>query len=174
MPISKEKKEQIVSNLTENFKNSVVSVLVDYRGLSVSEITELRKNAREKDTEFKVAKNTLFLLALKNAGVEIDKEVFSKPIALAFGQNDEAVAPKVLNDFAKEHDNLEILGGIINGKYVPRETMLSLANLPSKEELYAKIVGSLASPLRNLVNVLQGNLRGLVSVLNQYKDSKVN
>lgn len=170
MPITREKKEQIVSKLKDEFKDSVVSVLTDYSGLTVEDISVLRRELREKGVEFKVAKNTLFLIALKDAGVQVEKEVFSKPIAIAFGKGDEVDAPKVINDFSKKNENLEILGGIIEGKYVPQETILSLANLPGREELYAKIVGSLASPLRGLACVLQGNLRGLVCVLNQYKE----
>ncbi len=172
MPITREKKEQIVKELTEKFKTSVISVITDYRGLNVGEISDLRKKAREKEAEYKIAKNTLFIKALKSAGIGVNESIFSQPIAIAFGYSDEVDPPKLLNEFSKEHENLEILGGIIEGKFVSREDILNLANLPGREELYARVVGSLAAPLRNLANVLQGNLRGLVSVLNQYKDSK--
>ena len=170
MAISREKKEKIVSELTEEFKNNIVAVLADYSGLNVSEISELRKKAKEKDVSFKVAKNNLFLLASKNAGAKLDKDTLKRPVAIAFGHKDEVDAPKTLNDFAKEHESLEILGGIIDSEYATKEAIMDLANLPSREELYAKIVGSLASPLRGLASVLQGNLRGLVLVLNQYKE----
>jgi len=170
MAISRQKKEEIVKELTEEFKKNVVAVMADYSGLTVSEISELRKKAKEKDIGFKVAKNNLFILASKNAGVIIEKNVLDRPIAMAFGHKDEIDAPKTLNDFAKEHENLEILGGIIDDKYADKEAIMNLANLPGRDELYAKIVGSLASPLRGLASVLQGNLRGLVSVLNQYRE----
>ena len=170
MAITKEKKEQIVSDIQNKLQKSIIAVLTDYRGLSVSDISELRKELREKGIDYKVAKNTLYLKSLKNLGVEIDKSVFQQPIAMAFGYEDEVDPPKILNDFSKKHENLEIIGGIADGKYIPREYIINLASLPSKEELYARIVGSIASPLRGFISVLQGNLRGLVSVLNQYKD----
>lgn len=170
MAISREKKEQIVSQIQDKLQKSIIAVLTDYRGLSVSDISELRKKLREKGIDYKVAKNTLYLKTLKNLHIEVDKNVFSQPIAMAFSYEDEVDAPKILNDFSKEHENLEIISGIAGGKYVPREYVINLANLPSKEELYAKIVGSLALPLRGFLSVLQGNLRGLVSVLSQYKD----
>lgn len=170
MPITKEKKEQVLLQLKDEFKNSIICVLTDYSGLSVENITELRRKMREKNTSYKIAKNTLFLKAAKESGINITENEFTQPVAIAFGHKDEVDTPKVINDFSKQNESLEVLGGIIEGKYVPREEILTLANLPGREELYAKIVGSLASPLRGLACVLQGNLRGLVSVLNQYKE----
>lgn len=170
MPISREKKEEIVKDLTSKFKDSNVAVLTDYRGLDVESIQKLRKAAFDKGIDYRVAKNTLFTMAAKNAGIEVSEDVFNRPVAIAFGYKDEVDSPKLINEFAKENDTLEIIGGIVDGKFVSTETILNLANLPSREELYAKIVGSLASPLRGVVTVLQGNLRGLVSVLNQYKE----
>ncbi len=170
MPISREKKEQIVSELKDKFKKSVISVLTDYSGLNVEEISDLRRKMRLKDISYKVTKNTLFLRALKETGILIDETVFTRPIAIAFGHGDCVDTPKIINNFSKEHENLEIIGGIIEGKYVPKEKILTLANLPGREELYARIVGSLASPLRGLASVLQGNLKGLVSILSQYRE----
>ena len=170
MPITKEKKEKIVSDLTDKFKKGRVEVLTDYSGLSVADITDLRKKAREKGIDYKIAKNTLFKIAAKNAGISDDENAFNQPIAIAFGYGDEVDTPKVLKEFSDSNENLQIIGGIIEGNYVSREKILQLANLPSREELYAKIVGSLSSPLRGLLSVIQGNLRGLVFVLNQYKE----
>ncbi len=170
MAITKEKKQEILKDLAEKFKNSNVAILTDYRGLDVESLQKLRKKAFEKGINYKVAKNTLFMIAAKDAGIEIAEEAFSRPIGIAFGYKDEVDSPKLIQEFTKENETLEIVGGIIDGKFVPVETVLNLANLPSKEELYAKVVGSLAAPLRGVVTVLQGNLRGLVLVLNQYKE----
>lgn len=174
MAITKEKKEKIISELTEKFQKSKVAVLTDYKGLSVADISELRKKAREKQIEYKVAKNTLFILASKKAGIEVDEKYFNDQMAIAFGYNDEIDAPKVMNEFSKSHEGFEITGGIIEKRLSSKQNIINLANLPEKEELYAKIVGSLASPLRGILSVMQGNLRGLVSVLNQYKEQKTN
>jgi len=170
MAITREKKEQIVSELTERFKRTNVAVITDYRGLDVESLQRLRKRAFEKGIDYKVAKNTLFMIAAKDAGIEISEKTFSRPIGIAFGYKDEVDSPKLIKELTKENETLEIVGGIIDGKFVPVEAILNLANLPSKEELYSKIVGSLAAPLRGVITVLSGNLRGLVSVLGQYQN----
>ncbi|NTU69423.1 50S ribosomal protein L10 [bacterium] len=170
MAVTKQKKEELLSELTKKFKDAKVAVLTDYRGLDVESLSKFRKDAFEKQIDYKVAKNTLFILAAKNAGIKVDEAAFTRPIGVAFGYNDEVDSPKLVNEFSKSNETFEIVGGIINGEFVPKEKVLDLANLPSREELYAKIVGSLASPLRGIASVLQGNLRGLVSVLDQYKN----
>lgn len=147
-------------------------VFVDYRGLSVEEMTEIRKELRAKGVELKVMKQTLFEIAANDAGAEIDMaSIANHPVAIAFGK-DEVEPAKVIYEFAKKHENLEMVGGALNGKSISMDALKSLALMPSREEMYAKIVGSLASPLRGIASVLQGNLRGLVSVLSQYSDSK--
>jgi len=102
----------------------------------------------------------------------IDPEVFSKPLAMAFGKDDEVSAAKEVDLFAKKHEALEVLAGILDSRMVDAGTVKRLAALPSKEMLYGRLVGSIASPLSGMVNVLAGNLRGLVNVLNGYKEKK--
>ncbi len=172
MAISRKKKEELVEKITDKIKESKSIVFADYRGLSVEEINEIRGQLREQGVEMKVLKQNLFAIAAKKAGADIDTaELKGHPIAYVFG-SDEVAPAKTIYDFAKKHENLTMVGGALDGKTLTPEELKSLALMPSREELYAKVVGSLASPLRGMVGVLQGNLRGLVSVLNQYSEQK--
>lgn len=172
MPITRHQKEKLVEEVTAKIKDSKSLVFVDYRGLTVEEMTEVRRELRKKGISLKVMKQTLFKRAAQEVGAEIDFDAIKNhPVAIAFG-NDEVEPAKVINDFAKKNEKLEMVGGALNGKSITMAELKALASMPSREEMYAKVVGSLASPLRGVVSVLQGNLRGLVSVLAQYRDTK--
>lgn len=172
MAISREKKEKVTEELKNKLDKAQSVVITDYKGLTVDEINELRNKLREKEVEYHVVKYTLLKLALKQRGLDnVDLADFkAHPIALAFGYKDEVGTAKTVYEFAKEHEMLDIIGGISEGSNVSVDTIKNLALLPSQEELYAKLVGSINAPLSGLVNVLSGNLRGLVSVLGQYRD----
>jgi large subunit ribosomal protein L10 len=173
MPLSKEKKQQFVADVADKLTRSKAVVFTDYRGLTVEEIEEVRNNLRQKGIEYKVIKNTLFLRALDEAKISIDTSDFEgHPIAAAFAFDDEVEPAKITCDYAKKNEKLEILGGILEGKEMNAITIKSLAKLPGRDELYAKIVGSLASPLSGTVNVLAANIRNLVNVLNNYNESR--
>ncbi|MEJ9210777.1 50S ribosomal protein L10 [Bacillus smithii] len=144
-----EKKKQIVEEITEKFKNSVSTIVVDYRGLNVAEITELRKKLREAGVEFKVYKNTLTRRAAEAAELAEINDVLTGPNAIAFS-NDDVVAPaKILNNFAKENEALEIKVGVIEGKVVSLEEIKALAELPSREGLLSMLLSVLQAPIRN-------------------------
>ena len=171
MAKSRAQKEMMLKALDENFK-AKKAVIVDFQGLSVKEMEELRNLLEQKGVEFGVLKNTLAKIALKNSNITIDNNILTKPLAMAF--SDDEVAPsKEIKDYSKEHEALEILGGIIEKEFVPVATINSLALLPSREELYTRLIGSIAAPISGLANALAGNLRGLVSVLKQYQESKL-
>jgi large subunit ribosomal protein L10 len=173
MAITREKKETLVADLAEKLASSKSVVFTDYRGLTVEEIDEVRNQLREQGIEFKVIKNTLLTLAAKQAGIEISDDVTSgHPVAIAFAGDDEVAPAKITYTYTKKNDKFAIIGGILEGKQISDIMVKSLASLPGREELYAKIVGSIASPLSGLVTVMQGNIRGLVNVLSAYKDSK--
>ncbi len=174
MAISKQKKEKIVEDLTEKFSKSNSVILTNYQGLNVRDITDLRCKLKEKGVKFEVVKNTLVKIALKKAGLKIDISMFTGPIALAFDKEEGIDSSKIIYNFAKENENLKILGGIIDEKLVDVDTINNLAMLPSREELYIRLLGSLNAPISGFVNVLSGNMRNLVYVLNIYKESKTN
>jgi len=165
MPKTKAKKEEIIAKLETQLASAKAAVLVNYKGMKVSETEELRKILREKGVSFNVTKNTLAKIVLTKHGIEFDESFFEHPIAIAFAASDEVVAAREIELFAKKNQAVEILGGILENKMIDTAMVKRLAALPSREELLAKIVGSIASPLSGMVNVLSGNLRGLVNVL---------
>lgn len=171
--ITREQKEEIVETVAEKIKEAKAIVFTDYRGISAEEITELRSILREKGIEFKIMKQTLFALAAKKAGADIDlSSLKNHPVAIAFGK-DEVEPAKAIHEFNKKTEKLEMLGGVLNGKMISLEELKTLALMPTREEMYAKVVGSIAAPLRGIIGVLQGNLRGLVSVISQYADHRL-
>jgi large subunit ribosomal protein L10 len=173
--ISREKKVELISEITDKLKRSKSVVLTDYRGLTVEDTDEIRKQLREKGVDYKVIKNTLFKKALEEANLIVNLDNFEgHPIAAAFSYDDEVAPAKVTYEFSKKNENLEIVGGLLDGNEINAIAIKSLAKLPGKDELYAKLVGSIAAPMNGLVNVMVGNLRGLVNVLNAYKEQKSN
>lgn len=172
MPKSKEEKKQIVQNLIDLFKKMKSAVLVDFKGLKVKEITQLRRLCREQGISYNVAKKTLLKIAAAEAGVNFDAKAVEGSYAVVFGLADEIAPAKILSDFAKKNEALKILSGILEGKTVDKSAILAIAKLPGKLELLAKLAASIQAPLSGLVNVMAGNLRGLVNVLNGIKETK--
>lgn len=145
-----DKKKQLVSEISEKLRDSKSTVLVDYRGLNVAEITELRQNLREAGIDFKVYKNTMLRRAAAEADLSGLDEQLVGPTAIAFS-NEEVVAPaKIINNFAKEHDALEIKTGVIEGEIAGLEQIKALAELPSREGLLSMLCSVLQAPIRNL------------------------
>ncbi|MBO8178403.1 50S ribosomal protein L10 [Aeribacillus pallidus] len=144
-----EQKKQIVEEIAEKFKNSVSTIIVDYRGLNVAEVTELRKQLREAGIEFKVYKNTLTRRAAEAAGLEGLNDVLTGPNAIAFSNEDVVAPAKILNNFAKEHNALEIKAGVIEGNIATLEEVKALAELPSREGLLSMLLSVLQAPMRN-------------------------
>lgn len=167
-----DKKKQVVEEIKEKIESSQGIVLVDYRGLNVSEASELRKKFREANVDYKVYKNTLMRFAFKEAGLEEFNEYLTGPNAVAFGMDDPVAAAKVTSEYAKENEKLEIKAGVVDGKIIDIEGVKSLADLPSKEVLIAQVLGGLNGPISGLVNVLQGSIRNLVYALNAVKEKK--
>lgn len=148
-----ELKKQVVAEIADKFRASKSTIIVDYRGLNVAEVTELRKQLREAGIEFKVYKNTLTRRALAEVGLEGLDEVFTGPNAIAFS-NDDVVAPaKLLNEFAKTHEALKIKAGVIEGNVATVEEVKALANLPSREGLLSMLLSVLQAPIRNFALV---------------------
>jgi large subunit ribosomal protein L10 len=144
-----EQKKQIVDEISDKLKASVSTIIVDYRGLDVSEVTELRKQLREAGIEFKVYKNTMVRRAAEAAGLEGLNEFLTGPNAIAFC-NEEVVAPaKIINNFAKEHEALEIKAGVVEGAITSVEEVKAIAELPSREGLLSMLLSVLQAPMRN-------------------------
>lgn len=143
-------KKDEVKVLTEDFKNSATLVVVDYQGLNVAEVTELRKQLRENGTQMKVVKNTLLRRAAEEAGFAELNDAFVGPTAIVFSE-EEVIAPaKIVAEFAKEAEELEIKGGMIEGKVAPIEKIEALAKLPDRDGLLSMLLSVLQAPIRNV------------------------
>lgn len=165
-------KKQLVQEITEKVNSSQAVVLVDYRGLNVEEVTDLRKKFREAGVEYKVYKNTMMRFAFKDAGLEDFNQFLKGPSAIAFSSEDAVAPAKICHEFAKDHNNLEIKAGIVDGKVIDVEGVKSLADLPSREVLIAQVLGGLNGPISGFANVLQANIRNLVYALNAVKEKQ--
>ena len=168
MTLTRHQKEEILSDLTNLFSKSA-SIASNYSSLKAEELTQLRKILKAKGIKAIVTKNALVKKALASRELNLENEILDQPIIFAFG-DDEAETSKTLYEFSKEHENLEILGGIILGETADKARILTLAKLLGRDELEAKLVGILAGPSYSLVNVLAVNVRGLINVINQYKE----
>ncbi len=171
--LTREQKEQLVEQLKNKLKEKKIVVFTDFRGLGVDDMNELRSKIKEEGGEYKVVKHSLLKLAVKGAG--LDKASLSNienhPLGIVFGE-DEVALPKAIYNFSKDHETLKMIGGILDKNPLSLDQLNTLALIPDREELYGKIVGSLSAPLYGMVNVLQGNLRNLVYILNAYKESR--
>jgi large subunit ribosomal protein L10 len=170
--LTRKQKEQLVGDLSAELKNSKTSVICGYQGMTVSDVAQLRSQLREKEAKMQVLKKTLIQIALKNADIEFDPKAMEGQVAIVFGGDDEIFSPKILHDFAKKNESLKILAGVLEGKMISASEVEGLAKLPSKEELLAKVVGTINAPISGFVNVLAGNLRNFVYAINAIKESK--
>ena len=162
MPIAKvlEEKKVAVSNLTEDLKNAVAGVLVDYRGITVEQDTELRRKFREAGVEYKIVKNSLLRFASKEVGLDELDSVLHGPTAIAFHREDMVAPAKILADYAKTNEVIEIKSGFMEGKVISIDEIKTLAATPSKDVLIAKIMGSLNAPVSALARLLNTIVEG--------------
>lgn len=147
-------KEAKVAEIKEKMEKAQAVVLTNYQGLTVEQDTELRKNLREAGIEYRVYKNTLVTLAAKELGHEGILEYLEGPVSIAFGYEDATAPARVLNNFAKDHKALELKAGIVDGIVYDQDMIKKIADIPSKEVLIAKLLGSIKSPLSNLAYLL--------------------
>lgn len=174
MSKTKEQKRTILKQLNDKIAKAKSIIFTKYSGLTVKENEDLRLRLRQENNEYYVAKKTLFGLALKDkaiAGLDIKK--LEGQIAAIFGYSDEVSPAKIVGQFKKDKEGkIEFVGGILENKYIGISEVVNLATLPSKQELYAKIVGSINAPVSGLVNALAGNFRNLTGVLNTISEKK--
>ena len=164
MPVTRERKAELVTELTEELKQAQAVIITNYRSLKVSDLQGIRNELRGMKAGYHVAKNTLLEIALKDAGLPVPSEMLDGPTAVAFLREDLAGPAKRLNAFFKEKE-LPIRGAIVGQTIYDAKGVESLANLPSRTELYAGVLGALQGPAASLVGVLSGALSQLVYVL---------
>jgi len=170
LAISKEKKQELVKSYAGEFSRSQAAILTDYRGLSVTELNRLRNKMREAGSGYHVVKNRLVKLALREAGLPVPEELLQGPTAIGFCYEDVVAPAKVLTEYAKESKMLTIKGGILGERVIDVQGMSSLADLPPRDVLLAQLLSGIRSPIAGLINVLNGTLRGLVTVLKARAD----
>lgn len=175
MPKTRVQKEQALADYQDGLKRAKSVVFVNFDKLKVKDIEQLRRQCRAENIGYVVAKKTLMKLAMRDAGFEsVNPKTFNNSVATVFGFDDEVAPARIVQTFAKDHEALKTIGGILEGAYVDRERVIALATLPSKQELLARVVGTIQAPISGFVNVLAGNLRGLLYALNAIKESKSN
>ena len=176
MPKSKQQKEAIIGELADKISRAKSVVFATFKGLKVTDTDALRAKSRAENGEYFVAKKTLLRRALTDAKIgeeAIGTAADGGSIGLIVNYDDEVAAARIMAGFAKGKEELVVIGGgLLEGKIVDTAMVKSLAALPSKHELYAKVVGSLAAPMSGMVNVLAGNLRGLVNVFKAMSEKK--
>jgi len=167
--LSKTKKAEILKDLKDKVAKQKAMVFVDFTGLKVKDISRLRKELKKNQNEMKVAKKTLVNLALKEKNLEIAKDKLPGEVALIFGYADEVSPAKTVYQFSKTNPALKILGGFMENKFKEIEEIMALAQLPGREELLARLAGSINAPIYNFVYALSYNIKGLVYILSNIK-----
>jgi large subunit ribosomal protein L10 len=167
-----EDKQKITEDLHDRFTKSAVVVVTDYKGLDVSAINELRRKLREEDIEFQVVKNTLLIRAAKDTGVALIQDYFKGPSAVALSYSDPVAPAKILTQFAKDNQKLEIKGGVLNDKVLDADAIKALAKLPSREVLLGQLLATLNEVPTSFVRTLAEIPRSLLNVLTAIRDQK--
>lgn len=166
----KEQKAEQVELLTEKLRKAKVALLTDYRGLTVTQLQDLRGRLRTGDVEYRVIKNTLARRAADAAGLGDLKAQLEGPVAIAFGYDDLSLPSKLINEFVRSTRlKLDVKGGLVEGRVFSPDQVKQLADLPSRETLLAQLLGTLQSPVAQLVGIMQTPVQQLLGVLDAYK-----
>lgn len=172
MAKTKVQKEATLKNLSDRIARAKSLVFANFHGLKVKESDELRAMCREQNIGYLAGKKTLITKALKEKGHDIDATVFQGGVSILFGEADEVAPSQLIAKFAKTHEMVTLFGGVLEGKFIDGAMVAELAKLPSKKELLGRLAGALNAPVSGFVNVLAGNIRGLVTVLSAIQKVK--
>lgn len=167
-------KQEVVAELKAKLADTKGAVLTNYRGLTVAQDTQLRRKLREAGVEYRVIKNTMTRIAAKEAGIEGLDVYLEGPTAIAISVTDPVAPAKIISDFIKETKTqaLEVKAGLVEGKVIDAASVKALADLPPREVLIAKALGSMQAPITGFVNVLQGTIRNVVYALDAVRKQK--
>ncbi len=165
-------KSEKIDAMKAKFEKAQVAVVTEYKGYTVEEITNLRRNLQKEGGDYTVTKNTLAKIAIKGTEFEALADLCKGPVAIAFGFEDQVSPAKVVSKFIKDSKKGEILGAVLEGKLLSVEETKALANLPSKEELYAKMLGSINSPASGIVGSINAVMASLTRAIAAVRDQK--
>ena len=169
---NREQKAQAISEFTEGIGSATNAFVLDFKGITVPQVTELRKQVRETGSEYVVIKNTLALIAVKDTPLTKLSGHFTGMTAVAYNTTDAVALAKVLTKFAKDVPTVQFKGAMLGGQVVAATEIQNIANLPSREELVSKLLYLLQSPIRGLATVLAANIRNLAVVIDQIAKQK--
>ncbi len=172
MSLKRSEKEKIVADLRERLLRAQATILTDFKGLTVAEMMKLRDALAEQKVEYKVVKNTLMRIACRDTAASVLEPLIKDTCAIAIGYDDPTVPARILKNLSKENEKIKIKGGALGGKLLTPEEVMALADLPSKQELLARLVGVLAAVPTGLVTVLSGIPRNFLGVLLAIKNKK--
>ena len=165
-------KQKIVEELTDKFQRQKIVFFTDFRGISVTESNKLRRLLKKENTEYAVAKKTLFDRVLETSGAGFKTKKLEGEIGAALGYGDQVAPAKILVKFAKEHASFKILAALLAGRSLSAQEVTALAKLPNREVLLAQVAAVMQGPIRGLAIVLQANIRNLATVLNKVSEQK--
>lgn len=165
MATSRQQKEKMLGEYADNLSRSKVMILANYRGLTVAQLTDLRQRLREQNSNFQVIKNTLFARVLKDAAIPVTEDQLDGPLGVSFCFGDAPPVAKVLLDFARETQILQVQGAILGARLLPAEKVRELADLPPREVILAQLLGTVQGPMSSLVSTINAPLREIVQVL---------
>ena len=165
-------KSEKISQIKEKIEKAKVAIVTDYKGLSVEEITKLRRSIQKEDGDYMVTKNTLAKIAVKGTEYEVLTDALTGPVAIAFGFEDQVAPAKALAKFIKEAKKGEILAAAMDGKLLSAAEAKALASLPSKQEIYAKMLGCINSPASGIANSINAVMSSLTRAMAAVRDQK--
>jgi len=165
--MNREDKAAAISELGEGIGKATNAFVIAFKGITVPQVTELRRQVRETNSKYVVVKNTLALIAVKDSPLTALKDQFSGPTAVAFNTTDAVGLAKALTKFAKDVPTISFKGAMLNGQIVPADQIQAIANLPSRAELIAKLLYVMQAPIRGLATVLQANIRNIAVLLSE-------
>jgi large subunit ribosomal protein L10 len=172
MPKTRVQKEQMLTAFSDRLNRSESVVFISTAGIKVGEMETMRDNLFEHGLQLQVAKNSILKLALEECQVEVPQEILDQPLALIYSYEDAIAAPKQAAAFKKEVEAMNILGGIADKVFISAAQVEAYAKLPSREQLLAQLVRTINAPVSGFVNVLAGNVRSVLNVLNAIRDAK--
>jgi len=170
--MNREEKAAVISEFSEGIGQATNAFLIDFKGITVPQVTELRRQVRESGSSYVVIKNTLALIAVKDSPLTQIKDKFTGMTAIAYNTTDAVILAKALTKFAKDVPAVQFKGALLDGQIVPATEIQNIANLPSREELVSKLLYLMQHPIRGLVTVLSANIRNLAVVLDQVAKQK--
>jgi len=172
MALSKEQKTKVIERLKDEIARQKAMTFVNFSGLKAQEVENLRKRLKAIGAKLIVAKKTLAKIAFSQEKIDFPEDEIKNELAIVFGFEDELAPAKAVYDFSKNQEKLGIVGGYLEGEFLPAQEVITLAQLPSRQELLGQLVGTLSAPISNFFNIQKANIKGLIYALEAIKNNQ--